>query len=44
MSYGISSFGEVEYAGVDIEDNGVLEVPTTNVEELCVSTCSPTPI
>lgn len=42
MSYGISAFGEEEYAAELITGDGDISdlQPTPNVEEFCINTCS----
>lgn len=46
MSYGISEFASMEYAGEDITDNGDLDAlqPQPIIEEFCANACGPTAI
>lgn len=44
MSYGMSEYAGIEYAGEEVNLDAVIEEPTTNLENVCIQTCGSTPI
>lgn len=44
MSYGLSEYAGIEYAGEEINPDAINEEPTDNIELICARLCGSTPI